>query len=156
MSEAVMCDIQIWATVASPIVGAIAIIVALWVSHRSSRDAQKQIDEIRKSTNEQINALKDIVAHQGDIEWGHLQHYYQINEFELVHEENELAYINFRLKHIGLFGQKEKNELKIEADILSARIKNRKIMRGNYKELLKGLNQSTTSILFEHAQSPNI
>ncbi|MBO7458609.1 MAG: hypothetical protein J6T80_05075 [Paludibacteraceae bacterium] len=150
---------EIWlniATIASPIIGAIAIIVALCVSRKASKDAQKQIDEIRKSTNEQINALKDIVAHQGDIEWGHLQHYYQINEFELVHEENELAYVNFRLEHLNLFGQKEKNELKIEADILAARIKNRKIMRDNYRELLKGLNQSTTSILFEQAPNPKI
>lgn len=150
---------EIWlniATIASPIVGVAAIIVALIISHRSSRDAQRQIDEIRKSTEVQINALKDIVAHQGDIEWGHLQHYYQINEFELVHEENELAYVNFRLEHIGLFKQKEKNELKIEADILSARIKNRKIMRDNYNELLKGLNLSTKSILFEQAPNPKV
>jgi hypothetical protein len=144
------------ATIASPIIGTIAIIVALWISRRSSRDAQRQIDEIRKSTEEQINALKDIIAHQGDIEWGHLQHYYQINEFELVHEENELAYINFRIEHIGLFKQKEKNELKIEADILSNRIKNRKMMRQNYQELLKGLDQSTNSILFEKAPNPEI
>ena len=156
MSEELMCNIQFWATVISPIIGAIAIVVALWVSHRSSRDAQKQIVELRKSTEQQISALKDIVAHQGDIEWGHLQHYYQINEFELVHEENELAYVNFRLEHIGLFKQKEKNELKIEADILSARIKNRKIMRDNYNELLKGLNLSTKSILFEQAPNPKI
>lgn len=150
-------ECQTWlniATIASPIVGVAAIIVALIISHRSSRDAQRQIDEIRKSTEVQINALKDIVAHQGDIEWGHLQHYYQINEFELVHEENELAYVNFRLEHVGLFKQKEKNELKIEADILSARIKNRKIMRDNYNELLKGLNLSTKSILFEQAPNP--
>lgn len=144
------------ATIASPIIGALAIIVAMWISRNSSRDTQKQINEIRKSTEQQIYALKDIVAHQGDIEWGHLQHYYQINEFELVHEENELAYINFRLEHIGLFGQKEKNELKVEAEILSARIKNRKIMRDNYKELLKGLNQSTKSILFEQAPNPKV
>lgn len=156
MNEELMGDIQFWATVASPIIGTIAIIVALWISRRSSRDAQRQIDEIRKSTEEQINALKDIIAHQGDIEWGHLQHYYQINEFELVHEENELAYINFRLEHIGLFRQKEKNELKIEADILSNRIKNRKIMKENYQELMKGLNQYTNSLLFEKAPNPEI
>lgn len=34
------------AAIASPIIGAIAIGVALWVSHRSSRDAQMQIDAI--------------------------------------------------------------------------------------------------------------
>lgn len=147
---------EIWlniATIASPIVGVAAIIVALIISHRSSRDAQRQIVELRKSTEQQISALKDIVAHQGDIEWGHLQHYYMINEFELVHEENELAYIQFQLKHLRLFG-KGKNELKMEEDMLSARIMNRKKMRDNYAELLKGLNQSTESILFEKAPEP--
>lgn len=147
-------QIMFWATVASPVVGAIAIIVALIISYRSSCDAQKQIDEIRKSTMQQINAFKDVIAHQGDIEWGHLQQYYQINEFELVHEENELAYIKFRMENLGIFKKHELNELKIEADILSARIKNRKILRDNYKELFKGLNQSTESILFENAPTP--
>lgn len=35
-----------WATVASPIIGAIAIIVALIIGHRSSKDAKKQIASI--------------------------------------------------------------------------------------------------------------
>ena len=42
-----MCDIQFWATIASPIIGTIAIIVALWISRRSSRDAQRQIDAFK-------------------------------------------------------------------------------------------------------------
>lgn len=48
---------EIWlniATIASPIVGVAAIIVALIISHRSSRDAQKQIDALQK----QIDAYK--------------------------------------------------------------------------------------------------
>ena len=45
------------AAIASPIIGAIAIGVALWVSHRSSRDAQKQIDAIH-------SLLEVIVASQ--------------------------------------------------------------------------------------------
>lgn len=53
---------EIWlhiATIASPIIGAIAIVVALWVSHRSSRDAQKQIDAIRQSTKKQLDAMQE-------------------------------------------------------------------------------------------------
>lgn len=48
---------EIWlniATIASPIVGVAAIIVALIISHRSSRDTQKQIDALQK----QIDAYK--------------------------------------------------------------------------------------------------
>ena len=52
-----MCDIQFWATVASPIIGVGAIIFALIISSRSSKDAQKQVDEIRTSTKKHINAL---------------------------------------------------------------------------------------------------
>ena len=44
MMEIQMCDIQFWATIASPIIGVVAIIVALIVSHCSSRDAQRQIE----------------------------------------------------------------------------------------------------------------
>ncbi len=36
--------IQIWATVASPIVGVLAIIVALFISHSTSKKIQKQVD----------------------------------------------------------------------------------------------------------------
>ena len=36
--------IQFWATVASPIVGVIAIIVALLISHSTSKKIQKQVD----------------------------------------------------------------------------------------------------------------
>jgi hypothetical protein len=36
--------IQFWATVASPIVGVLAIIVALFISHGTSKKIQKQVD----------------------------------------------------------------------------------------------------------------
>lgn len=36
--------IQFWATVASPIVGMLAIIVALFISHSTSKKIQKQVD----------------------------------------------------------------------------------------------------------------
>lgn len=55
-------DWELWiniATIASPIIGVAAIIVALMISHRSSRDAQKQIDAIRQSTKEQLDAMRD-------------------------------------------------------------------------------------------------
>lgn len=55
-------DWELWiniATIASTVVGVAAIVVALWISHRSSRDAQKQIDAIRQSTKEQLDAMRD-------------------------------------------------------------------------------------------------
>lgn len=41
-----MNTILTWATIASPIVGVIAIIVALVIAHRSSKETKKQIDAI--------------------------------------------------------------------------------------------------------------
>ena len=38
--------IQIWATVASPIVGVLAIIVALFISHSTSKKIQKQVNAV--------------------------------------------------------------------------------------------------------------
>lgn len=55
-------DWELWiniATIASPVVGVAAIVVALWISHRSSRDAQKQIDAIQKSTQKQLDAMRE-------------------------------------------------------------------------------------------------
>ena len=66
-----MCDtISFWATVLSPIVGVIAIIVALVVAKNSSRDAQKQIKAI-------YNLLDVFVAAQNPNMMTALQHYQQ-------------------------------------------------------------------------------
>lgn len=54
------------ATIASPITGVIAIIVALALSRSSSRDAQKQIDAMRQSTKEQIDAIRQSTNEQID------------------------------------------------------------------------------------------
>lgn len=43
-----MSSILLWATVASPIVGVIAIIVALIIAHRSSKETKQQIDAVYK------------------------------------------------------------------------------------------------------------
>lgn len=48
------------ATIASPIIGVIAIIVALIISYRSSRDAQRQIDVFMASqAPKMLEALED-------------------------------------------------------------------------------------------------
>lgn len=74
---------ELWiniATIASPIIGVLAIIVALIISTRSSRQSK--------------DALKDLVAHQADINWGHLQHYFIMNEFEKTDKiANLLAFL---------------------------------------------------------------
>ena len=43
-----MSSVLSWATVASPIVGVIAIIVALIIAHRSSKETKQQIEAIYK------------------------------------------------------------------------------------------------------------
>lgn len=66
-----MCDtISFWATVLSPIVGVIAIIVALIIANRSSRDAEKQVTAIH-------NLLDVFVAAQNPNMVEAMQHYKQ-------------------------------------------------------------------------------
>ncbi len=42
------------ATISGPIISAIAIVVALLISHHSSRDAQKQVDALHEQIDAQI------------------------------------------------------------------------------------------------------
>ena len=135
-----MNDIQIWAAIASPIIGGVAIIVALIISRRSSRQAQ--------------NALKDIVAHQADINWGHLHHYCMENKFEMTEEENRLNFLQKKIAEFekaGTHSKLEMDELKMQEQLLSTRIRNRQILHENYIKILDNLDKSTKSILFEKA-----
>ena len=78
-----MCDsISFWATVLSPIVGVIAIIVALVVAKNSSRDAQKQIKAI-------YNLLDVFVAAQNPNMMTAMQHYQQ--QLAQINEQIEIA-----------------------------------------------------------------
>ena len=66
-----MCDtISFWATLLSPIAGVIAIIVALIIANRSSRDAEKQVTAIH-------NLLDVFVAAQNPNMVEAMQHYKQ-------------------------------------------------------------------------------
>jgi len=62
--------ISFWATLLSPIVGVIAIIVALIIANRSSRDAEKQVTAIH-------NLLDVFVAAQNPNMVEAMQHYKQ-------------------------------------------------------------------------------
>lgn len=72
--------IQFWATFASPIVGVIAIIVALFISHSTSKKIQKQVDaaydlldvfvaaqnptiiEAKRKYEQQLNELDNLIS----------------------------------------------------------------------------------------------
>ncbi len=72
--------IQFWATIASPIVGVIAIIVALFISHSTSKKIQKQVDaaydlldvfvaaqnptiiEAKRKYEQQLNELDNLIS----------------------------------------------------------------------------------------------
>lgn len=78
-----MCDsISFWATVLSPIVGVIAIIVALVVAKNSSRDAKKQIKAV-------YNLLDVFVAAQNPNMITAMQQYKQ--QIALLNEQIETA-----------------------------------------------------------------
>ena len=142
------CDLVEIATIASPIVGTIAIVVALIISHRSSRDAQRQIDEVKQSTEKQIEALKDIIEHQAYVHNGNLLHYQMQTKFELLEEERDLSYVR-----IVLDSEKRKvarnriKELELQEQLLELRIKNRKELLENYEAISEQLDKITEALL---------
>ena len=69
-----------WATIASPIVGVIAIIVSLCISRKSSQDAQRQINEIRN--------LLDVLVAVHNFNISEAQQKYQ-KELDAVNREIE-------------------------------------------------------------------
>lgn len=140
-------DINLWLAIATVILAIVSTVIAIVSTRITSKEATRQIDEIRKSTEKQVEALKDIVAHQGDIEWGHLQHYYMQNKFELYEDQRELAVIQRKKSRDWTSIQ----ELKTQEEWITLRIKNRKELLENYETLLKNLDISTESIL--HAES---
>ena len=88
-----MNSIMFWATVLSPVIGALAIIVALYISHKSSKDAQKQIDVI-------YNLLDVFVAAQNpsmlEAKKQYEQQLKQLNfQIEDAEEELEMAKNSF-------------------------------------------------------------
>lgn len=93
-------DWELWiniATIASPVVGVAAIVVALRISHRSSRDAQKQIDAIRQSTKEQLDAMRDqmnvfMASQAPDMVESLSQYEQQLEELDKQIEEAEEDY----------------------------------------------------------------
>lgn len=78
-----MCVFTQWATILSPVVGVIAIIVSIWISRKSSQDAQRQINEIR-------NLLDVLVA------------VHNLNAFEARKQyERELEAVNREIEQIN-------------------------------------------------------
>ena len=123
--------------------------IAIVSTRKTSKEATRQIEEIRHSTNKQVEALKDIVAHQGDIAWVHLQHYHMQNKFELLEDRRELAIIQ-QTKESRT--RTKKQELDTQEKWLSLRIKNREELLDNYETLIKDLDESTESILYDKSQ----
>ena len=92
-----MMDILIqWATLLSPIVSVIAIIVALCIARSSSKDAQKQIDAIHN--------LLDvfIAANNLDIVEAQRKYQSQLNE---VDKQIEKAKVDLETDHHPFFGR---------------------------------------------------
>lgn len=121
----------LWATIASPIIGAIAIIVALWVAKRSSQAAKKQIDAVYNlldvfiaSQNLNIkNALCEYISQknsldmqiedaQEDFETIHKPFLYSAPRIEVVEElENQKER---KRKLDNLLAQREDIEMNIQ------------------------------------------
>ena len=141
-------DIITWLAIATVILAIVSIVISIVSTRKTSKEATRQIEEIHNSTEKQVVALKDIVSHQSDIEWGHLQHYYMQNKFGILEDKRELAVIQ-RAKKSRRWTKGQ--ELDTQEEWLSQRIKNREELLENYETLLQNLDLSTDSILQEKA-----
>lgn len=67
-----MCQITFetidqWATILSPIISAIAVVVALIAIYCNSKDTNKKIAEMEKNTSDQIESIKKLAKLQAEI-----------------------------------------------------------------------------------------
>jgi len=93
--------VMFWATVLSPVIGAIAIGVALYISHKSSKDVQKQIDAV-------YNLLDVFVATQNPSMIEAKQKYEQ--QLSLVKQKIRIAKENLVMAHSPFMGRGPKIE----------------------------------------------
>ena len=94
--------ISFWATLLSPIAGVIAIIVALIIANRSSRDAEKQVTAIH-------NLLDVFVAAQNPNMVEAMQHYKQ----QLAQLDEQIGAVKEDLETVDPFFGRDKIEMQL-------------------------------------------
>lgn len=75
--------INLWLAFATVLLAIASVGIAIYSSRKTSIEATRQIEEMRKSTEGQIETLKKITEYQGYIEYGRLEYFRALNEFEL-------------------------------------------------------------------------
>lgn len=142
--------INLWLAFATVLLAIASVGIAIYSSRKTSIEATRQIEEMRKSTEGQIETLKKIIEYQGHIEYGRLEYFRALNEFELKQDENELAIIQEDIKDFKASATEvQTNELEKEAEKLSLRIRNRNILLERLKINFDYLDKTTMSILFD-------
>ena len=145
-----LIDMDVWIALASPLLAIISIGIAIYSTRKTSEEVTKQIEEIRKSTEKQIEALKDIIEYHGHMEYGRLEYYRAKSEFKLKQDENELAILQVKIENAQQNSNLNKvKELELEAKNIQLRIKNRKIFLDNLQINFQFLDRATASILFD-------
>ena len=149
--------INLWLTLATVILAIASVGIAIYSSRKTSIEATRQIEEMRKSAETQVAALKNIIEQQGHIEYGHLEYSRTLNEFELKQDENELAILKEKIMNLkASITEMQAKELDLEAERLSLRIRNRKILLERLQSNFDYLDRTTMSILFDdYLTEPN-
>ena len=121
-----------WATVLSPIIGVIAIIVALYISHKSSKDAQKQIDAV-------YNLLDVFVAAQNPSMLEAKKQYEQ--QLLLVNQKIRIVNENLAMAHNSFVGRggPRIEDMEIKEDISKLKLNLGSLLE-NQKELENKIN----------------
>lgn len=142
--------INLWLAFATVLLAIASVGIAIYSARKTSIEAARQIEEMRKSTEGQIETLKKIIEYQGHIEYGRLEYFRALNEFELKQDENELAIIQEDIKDFKASATEvQTNELEKEAERLSLHIRNRNILLERLKINFDYLDKTTMSILFD-------
>ena len=112
-----------WATILSPIVGVIAIVVSLYISRKSSQDAQRQINEIH-------NLLDVLVA----------VHNFNITEAQQKYQK-ELDAVNREIKQINN-ASPERNILNIDYHTQANKLRENELLakRQKLEHILSSIN----------------
>ena len=124
--------VMFWATVLSPIIGAIAIIVALYISHKSSKEAQKQLDAV-------YNLLDVFVAAQNPSMLEAKKQYEQ--QLLLVNQKIRIVNENLAMAHNPFVGRggPRIEDMEINEDISKIKL-NLDSLLENKKELENKIN----------------
>lgn len=134
-------DIQAIATILSPIISTIAIVVALYISKKSTKDLKKQNQTIRCASETEIKQIR-ILAHTLMIAQIYsMEHANRENKLKKEKIENDISQILDKYKHTESYTI-DSNNIEQTNQHFSEIAEKEKLLIKAYNDLLKIKNES--------------